>query len=180
MGTPGPAGPSDETLIMVWKMRTEGRTPAAVAEATGIPVRSVKRYTAKARELLQTVGYLDRRQRIVDVAGERAQAAAVMDMVRTWLVDAVENGTATPVDAALAVIKAEERRAKVLRLDGPDRLELIPGRPAADDPPDDVDEAVRRYRERQAAARGLPPGVLDAELVDQQDDDDDEEEGGTW
>lgn len=141
---PGPGeDPTEYAHWRAWELHVEGRSLSHIGEQLGISKTSAHRYVAAGRDLAAQLDYLDRRR-------ERETGAAVMEMVRGWMVDHVEAG-GDAVQAAQVVIKAEERRAKLLGLDAPQRLAVSDDRRPPTVPGEVVD-AVNAYRD--ARARG--------------------------
>lgn len=147
MASPGVPTPDGDDPVEVqhwraWELHVEGRSLAYIGEALRISKTSAHRYVAAGRDLASQLDYLDRTR-------ERETGAAVMALVRSWMVDAVESGNADPVAAGMVVIKAEERRAKLLGLDAPARVEVNAGGlpPTV---PGEVVDAVNAYRQGRA------------------------------
>lgn len=144
-GTPGPDGPPEETLIKAWQLRVlHGISPADIAVELDVSPRTVKRYVKLGRELLEQLEYLDRQRGELDRNAVREDSAAVMDMVRSWMVEYKDQG-GDPVQAALVVIKAEERKAKALGEQALARLEVGPTAPPAV-PSKDMQRTIDAYR----------------------------------
>ena len=114
MSRPGPAGPDDRTLVRAWKLKTlDGLFVQQVADELGVSHATAKRYIKAGRDVVAELEYLDTQRQHLDRHPIRVDGAAVMDMVRGWLVQAVNDG-ADVFRAAELVIKAEERKARLL------------------------------------------------------------------
>lgn len=143
---PDPPAADDPTELRqyrAWELHVEGRSLAYIGERLGTSRTTAHRDVAAGRDLAAQLDYLDHRR-------ERETAAAVMELVRSWMVDEVTRGG----DAILAshvVIKAEERRAKLLGLDAPTRIAVRDDRARpAPTVPGEVVDAVAAYRTERA------------------------------
>lgn len=151
MGTPDVPPPVEDPTELAhwraWELHVEGRSLSFIGEKLKVSKTSAHRYVAAGRDLAAQLDYLDRRR-------ERETGAAVMELVRGWMVDVVDSG-GDAILAAGVVIKAEERRAKLLGLDAPTRISTDDGRVPVTVPGEVVD-AVAAFRSERA--RGVIEG----------------------
>lgn len=141
---PGPAGPDEQTLVRAWKLRAlDGLTIPQLAEELGSSITTVKRWVRDGRELVAQLEYSDTLRTQLKRADLQEDAAAVMDMVRGWMVEQYNNGM-DPFKCADIVIRAEERKARLLGESQRIDLRAGPALPPVAD--DDTQRAIEGYR----------------------------------
>lgn len=112
MGKRGPAAPDDETCLKAWELNVRGSNLPAIAETFGVSVATARRWRNRGRDLARELHYGPDGE--LQAAAQRERVAATMQEVKRVLFESVETGNVDIVQAALAIIKAEDTAARLL------------------------------------------------------------------